>query len=58
MFTKEENRNKDLIKKLMDDAKNKLEFIEESLGKNDYLVGNEFSVVDIAIGYSLGFGAI
>jgi glutathione S-transferase len=47
------NESEEVMKPKIEKLKPKLEFISNSLGDNDYLVGNKFSICDIAIGYIL-----
>jgi len=53
VFTKEEDRNMEVVKNLSEKVKGKLEYVASELKKFDYLVDNTFSAADIAIGFSV-----
>jgi glutathione S-transferase len=54
-YTKEEDRDNEEVKRLMETAKKRLEYISNGLGKNDFICENTFSVADICLGFSLHF---
>jgi glutathione S-transferase len=53
LFTKEENRNMEKVKTIMTKLKDKMGFISKELGKNEFMLENRLTAVDIALGYSL-----
>jgi len=56
-YTPKEKQNEKLIEERTKSSKNLLQFIETSLGTNDYLVDNKFSSADIVLGYTLALSA-
>jgi len=57
-FTPEEKRDMNLVKKLMETAKSKLEFASNGLGKQNFILGNKFSAADIVLGFSIHFASL